>query len=1023
MANIYTAALLQEYNGSFSSVIISDCPCYAIYQDFNNHIYMNKQSYLCCLLIYINKEYRAMHKRWPIMLGSYIDKKIRPNFSESDSSLFGCFVIEGVVKIIYNFITNNLTTGHVRRIKRPKKPDGVNYTVRIKTDAVTMNLVYCPADEENPITATIYDEAYKQNVEIYERFNCARDIHKDETSANNKKLKGTKVANNLVKNLEKSQKQYNTAWKSDLVDRATGLKWIDVINMASPFRKRTEEDYIQYFKSCINNAPQLDDMANKTVISPNTILLRFLKLLINNVVVGKIGGVNESMSQRFTRMNTKLASTIRSGNMFYVLSNKIVTTVSGEYNDKSVYQTIEGQKQHIATYMTSVVKRFVNSKTKNSKALMFSRDAYQYICPIDIKDIKGAGENISLAQLVFSPPGIDIATMQNIIKSFSKKDGELTVVINSFITLYRLNREDIKQLKLNCPILPIMIYDNYLVLNIKGHVLMKYSTRYNFFVTPYELHNFWPDAFDDYHHQLKYSPTTLHLSSLIDTAASVKRNVANANLKGRCNELHNEFTANTFLYSVGASNAAIIHKREPEDKVISIKFNPTSTTQDPLIIPIDTKAPHLRYLQYAKVANPPPLNVEEKKKIDDFFANYVAYDDGTELNGCKISDVLDDADTVINTILKIFQHWHTDRFTLAFTYGSPTNNKLTKETLAILQDQPECKERNIVSVASKSIYIVPHGTERKEYSKTIAIDVNKPHPPHMALYVAFGDIGGGTNEDGIVIDKDLAEFGPKKLISQSLTVKFTPVNKKTGRLNFIYHPQNSEIGGTISFGVVTVNEPMTYIKSKNVNIEESHIGKNYRYMISTYMASHYTKVIGSSSFTDGGTNINIHVHYLCNLGVGMKISNNHGQKGIISAVRDLSHLKAYRRDGTCVKPQLLFSITSIIGRTVSSQVLSMFSQPDIAISPTLCIVSPQGINWHNIEPSIKSRASIIKNDLMMAENGLLANHLPFVSDTLRSQGPIHSKKNPLHLVQQLSVFQGIRIEMLTFSNDVIDEVY
>ena len=147
------------------------------------------------------------------------------------------------------------------------------------------------------------------------------------------------------------------------------------------------------------------------------------------------------------------------------------------------------------------------------------------------------------------------------------------------------------------------------------------------------------------------------------------------------------------------------------------------------------------------------------------------------------------------------------------------------------------------------------------------------------------------------------------------------------------------------------------------------------------------------------------IHYMCPLDKGTKILNLHGQKCIVSKVANLAKYcePAYRRDGSIVKPQILFSTTSLVGRTVASQVYSMACSKDVAFTKDGAMIAPMGYNIHNIEASSKCKQSLVKNDLMTMAAVRIPNA---VVEKLQGQNEQLRKENEL-LKKQVSLFKQL----------------
>ena len=133
----------------------------------------------------------------------------------------------------------------------------------------------------------------------------------------------------------------------------------------------------------------------------------------------------------------------------------------------------------------------------------------------------------------------------------------------------------------------------------------------------------------------------------------------------------------------------------------------------------------------------------------------------------------------------------------------------------------------------------------------------------------------------------------------------------------------------------------------------------------------------------------------------------------VDKVRDLSKLVGYMADGTRVHPQLLFSPTSIPGRTVSSQIYEMLINSAVGFTEYGQPIAKMSFNVHHIEPACKARVCLVKSDLMTSENGTNANMATNLAQCLTDQG-VCDQKNLIHLVIQLEKLNGISMQYLDF---------
>ena len=1107
---------------------------------------------MACIVVVVENVAKSMHKKIPIMLGSKIDFHIR-KVVKHDSTLFGCFIIEGYHKQINYFITNNCYNGHVykTRAKKTGKNEQVKteYVLKLHKNSITMNLKYDPEAtllNSSPISSKIYDEKYNKNVYIKKKFDASTAMNNEEQKLQEDQQQQqqqqhhheedktpppppppthlhTAQLNKAQRILLKNQKDYEKNYDQNMIDNAKGMRWIDFIDSCSPYgngihKKFSEEEYEDYFKFSIRHAPDLDDLANKTCLTPGTIIVRTLESLIQKVQreITKYD-TKPTISNKLTNMMIPLDRVMKTGNMFFALSSKNDTKLMKEFS--TIYMPIDGQKLHLTPYLNSKTKRAINSQTKNSQALLFPRDGLDFNCTIEAKEMKSAGENIAPAQFVFSPRKLNLSKVDALLRKYdrqckcSSRDTcfSLIVVVNTYLTDYKISKCKLRSLKRQCPVLPLMIYgDKYLNINTNGHILMKYSQNYKFFITPHEKDNIWKDAFTSYHHHMSFGPIAMYVPTTMDMNEAAKSVVTTTTIKGRCDILENYFHAMAFINTIGTSNVALIHRIEKDDILVEVSY--CEDCNDPVMIPIDLKDPHLRYLKYAEISTKIPLPVNKymdehssplKQFIEQFscdtpkpqlkvnvinmpenikniFSKFSPNtDDVSEFYGVSYDDIIDDAEETFEHIDNIIKKWYDDNsiFTIEEVPPQLANNGTEFVTFEshkklMLEDVADVRHRNpkgntcssgsggggggggnsrissnsnsssssstnsgtnasgnIIFLEKNKLALCTKSYTDDEYRKECTkIDIYKKHPPHMVLYTTFGDLNGGTNEDGIILDQGMVENGPLRLVSLTLNVKFTKASKssnKTKKSQFVnkttrtfYWPMNTKTDNILNIGTLKCTEKLNVTKSKNVNIEQVKIGSEYQYYVTYEDTNNYTKTI-ESYYLESNSTLNFHVRYMCPLGIGTKLSNSHGQKNVISKIADLSSNCAFKRDGTMVKPQVLFSISSVVGRTVASQIMTMACNKDVAFTKNGAIVAPMGFNVHNIECGSKCKKTLVKNDIMTAENGFNSNMLSFTSEVLRKQGPSHRHRNPLHYVQQLHALSSVIIQPLHFDQETL----
>ncbi|AYP97895.1 LEF-8 [Mauternbach virus] len=136
MFNVY---LLCSYNKHFNNLMI-DCPCYDSYRTeeaFTESVILNRGSYMACLCYESSMRNRISHRSVPIIIGSYIDFRIRGREAVIESApLWGLVILRGLLKMYSNFSTFDALSMHVRETKKLKSIDWYTY---IGEDGLALN--------------------------------------------------------------------------------------------------------------------------------------------------------------------------------------------------------------------------------------------------------------------------------------------------------------------------------------------------------------------------------------------------------------------------------------------------------------------------------------------------------------------------------------------------------------------------------------------------------------------------------------------------------------------------------------------------------------------------------------------------------------------------------------------------------------------------------------------------------------------------------------------------------------------
>lgn len=127
----FEAYLLCSYNMQIGKRLVIDCKCYEDYRDeqrFIEHIINERKSYLACITYESQTRKRIGHKSVPILLGSYIDYRIRGKAAvEKSRAQWGAVILKGMLKIYTSFSTFDALSMHVRETNECKSIEWFTY--------------------------------------------------------------------------------------------------------------------------------------------------------------------------------------------------------------------------------------------------------------------------------------------------------------------------------------------------------------------------------------------------------------------------------------------------------------------------------------------------------------------------------------------------------------------------------------------------------------------------------------------------------------------------------------------------------------------------------------------------------------------------------------------------------------------------------------------------------------------------------------------------------------------------------
>lgn len=304
------------------------------------------------------------------------------------------------------------------------------------------------------------------------------------------------------------------------------------------------------------------------------------------------------------------------------------------------------------------------------------------------------------------------------------------------------------------------------------------------------------------------------------------------------------------------------------------------------------------------------------------------------------------------------------------------------------------------------------------------------------IYVSLCDIHGSTVEDGVVCEKYLNEYSPKKYICNMLTVHVVPkenscfiknkdtgemvvVNKKIKDCNIKYQAINEDCGeGHILYGSLYSNYPLSFKSGRNIQIKEIHKKEVYVYSITNATGNNLIKDIHSYMIRDGDT-VTIFVSYNFSkaaFGVGNKVCDTtNGQKTLIAEVAEINdprHL-FFTRDGKIVKTQLYLNPSSIFARESVPMITGGINSKHLAVNEYGGLAIPLIYSANRIESADLVKVNVkIRNDFLTNFMSLQGNSLSAVSVESRGNANENETYKNLHDLTEIEAKQGIHLSFI-----------
>lgn len=850
----FEAYLLCSYNAQIGTRLLMDCGCYADYaveELFIERIINERKSYLACITYDSQTRKRVGHRSIPIMLGSFIDYRIRGKAAvERSRAQWGAVILKGMLKIYTSFSTFDALSMHVRETNERKSIEWFTYV-----DGEGVALCY-------------------------------------------------------------SNKTVEWTYKNESRDHLQSREWIDLINRANPFVKHRHvqpSEYVDVFDKILEYPYDMNDLKNRQFLNGVTIINKYIDYDLAKRKRKKGAGC------------VKMATAFESGSLYTVLSKK--NTYETEEWCKTYPQNYdntlhEGRSNKTAHFLQNVT-RASNEAFRNSKAVEFPTDAFDYFCILNTKELKSAGEQNVLADFVVMTEETDPMEVYAYVARTSTGVGE-HILINGFITDCRSEwtYDDFLAMKRSLPHVTTKFYRPYILLSTKASIPIKYSDTHDAYFSPAETTEYairYPEG-----SMLSLTAKVLDADGLRKTPPA-KSTVAVNNIKGSIAMVTSELHRALMRQSLGAT-CYIETDRAKRDAIanVAVLSHDNDTSQ--------FEASRATLYRLVDAARPPPMvDTNVKMAMESLFRLYsksaLLVENHTTTTSSPYERVRnrDSEPLVCDYLRTVFGETN---------YKSPDVWNL--RLWAVFGNRyGACVEDGVV---------LDHKT----------VDMMPPICYNACITVDF----------------------TFKTVKEPTGAVFVPVRENVGHAS-----DETLIGCLITETEVYVKN------SRHCSIVLVKIGNHFYYQLHFLPKKTQTYSDLSVRELRDGKRITVvitGVHY-ARVGVGTKLANAFGQKNVCSLLDDLSDCWGVTADGRKVHAQIMYSDVSIVGRIASGQLYCMLASPDLAIGPNNEIIAPVDLVIHALHPYTNIKVFDVKVDTLTNINGFDSQALGTFSLALRNE--------------------------------------
>lgn len=718
-------------------------------------------------------------------------------------------------------------------------------------------------------------------------------------------------------------------------------RWVELINKTNPFiskRLFTKFDYIALFTSMLNGDYDINDLKNRQTLSGPVIMQKFIEH-------------DFSRRRKNQTSATSMARTFEYGNIFSCISKNGVFDQDGYRigKDQSYITTLhEGRSGKTCHFLSNMIKTS-NEGTKNATNY-YPSNAYMFLCPLNTKDLKTAGDQYTMADYVIMNEETDRTKLHEYLHKYSAEFvGNDQIIIDAFLTdfyaTYDLSM--LLTLKNAFPHITTSHSEKFIHISTKSSIMVKFSSKYNHCFSAAECEYFqiqWPEMAP-----LSITAKVLDSKGVCKTTPA-KSTVSINHIRGSVAIATSDFHKDMMKSSLGLTCYMEINKTKQDDIYNSCVISTNNNTD-------------MFYKSANKLKNALGIDVEQLQTTPE----------------C-IDDV--DKKAAWKHMTKLY-----DLSKLLLVYDS-AKIKGTPYTIRSL-------DANILLSYMRLLFM------DAEFMKLPEVWICK-------LNACFGNINGSVVLDGVVIDKKTANLIPPIRYNVTITVNFKfknnkgPNNAKFIKIN--NDLQNENMDKETLIGVLITDQEILARKSKHCTIRIVKIGSHLYHLIHFLPKSNnlYKNLKVSHIRNREQITIMITGYHDALIKEGVKFAISHGQKNICSSLVDfsasnqeytssdgvqkfqnLSNYWGITRDGRKVHTQVMYSDQSIFSRLTAGQIHCMLSSKDLAFGPNGEIIAPLYFIIHSINPYMNIKLFDVKVDTLTNTNGFDSQNLNTFSHILR----------------------------------------